>query len=260
LLSGLLVRLGLSHFKREYLLGREIDTLNFKWLGRTFIHRFKGEAKSVSEWYRKEIPLTLMQLRRPLGVVLILALVTFTASYLWVTVNVPSHIDLTPDRVNRIRAYISENLSNLNVLSQHLPAPILFFHNARAMIGFLLAGLISFGTFGLTLFMVNIALIGGVMGGAHLVGYSPFLLFASGILPHGLFELTAVFLATAAMLRVGALLVTPQPDKSLGEVLLLSLADWTRVFVGLVLPLLAVAAVMEIYLTPLLLEKVFPFL
>ena len=41
-----------------------------------------------------------------------------------------------------------------------------------------------------------------------------------------------LFLATAAMLRVGAQLVTPQPDKSLGEILLLSLADWFRVFVG----------------------------
>ena len=30
LLAALLVRLGLSHFRREYLLGREIDTINFK--------------------------------------------------------------------------------------------------------------------------------------------------------------------------------------------------------------------------------------
>ena len=52
LLAALLVRLGLSHFRREYLLGREIDTLNFKLIGRTFRDRFKGQAKSVSEWYR----------------------------------------------------------------------------------------------------------------------------------------------------------------------------------------------------------------
>jgi uncharacterized membrane protein SpoIIM required for sporulation/ABC-type transport system involved in multi-copper enzyme maturation permease subunit len=260
LLSGLLVRLGLSHFKREYLLGREIDTLNLKWMWRMFINRFKGNARSVSEWYRSEIPLTLKQLRRPLAVILALALVTLIVSYVWVIVSVPAYIDLTPDRVERVRAYASENLSNLNVLSQHLPAPMLFFHNARAMAGFLLAGLISFGTLGLTLFMVNIALIGGVMGGASLVGYSPLLLFATGVLPHGLFELTAVFLATAAMLKAGAVLVTPQPDKSLGETLLLALADWFRVFVGLVLPLLAIAAVIEIYVTPFFLSRAFPFL
>ncbi len=36
LLSGLLVRLGLSHFRREYLLGREIDTINFRLIGENF--------------------------------------------------------------------------------------------------------------------------------------------------------------------------------------------------------------------------------
>ena len=40
LLAGLLVRLGLSHFRREYLLGREIDTINIKWMGRTFQRSF----------------------------------------------------------------------------------------------------------------------------------------------------------------------------------------------------------------------------
>jgi uncharacterized membrane protein SpoIIM required for sporulation len=62
------------------------------------------------------------------------------------------------------------------------------------------------------------------------------------------------------MLRVGALLVSPNTDKSIGETLLLSLADWSRVFVGLVIPLLAVAAVIEIYLTPVLIKMAFPLL
>jgi uncharacterized membrane protein SpoIIM required for sporulation len=62
------------------------------------------------------------------------------------------------------------------------------------------------------------------------------------------------------MLKVGALLVTPQPDKSLGEILLLSLADWFRIFVGLVLPLLAIAALIEIYVTPQLIKLAFPYL
>ena len=104
--------------------------------------------------------------------------------------------------------------------AQHLPAPVLFYHNARTTVVFLLLGLVSFGTLGLTLFIGNIALVGGVLGGGHLVGYSPLLAFAAGILPHGIFELSAVFLATAAMLKVGAQLVTPQPDKSLGEILI----------------------------------------
>jgi uncharacterized membrane protein SpoIIM required for sporulation len=55
------------------------------------------------------------------------------------------------------------------------------------------------------------------------------------------------------------LLVTPQPDKSLGELLLVSLADWFRVFIGIVLPFLAVAAVIEVYVTPQLLKMVVPY-
>jgi len=55
-------------------------------------------------------------------------------------------------------------------------------------------------------------------------------------------------------------LVSPQTDRSLGETLLLSLADWFRVFIGLVVPLLAIAAVVEIYLTPVLIKMAFPLL
>jgi uncharacterized membrane protein SpoIIM required for sporulation len=59
------------------------------------------------------------------------------------------------------------------------------------------------------------------------------------------------------MLKVGAQLVTPQPERSLGEILLISLADWFRIFIGIVLPLLAIASLIEIYITPLLIKLVF---
>lgn len=260
LLASLLVRLGISHFRREYLLGREIDTLNFKLIGRTFRSHFKGQARSVSEWYRTEIPMTLRQLRQPLMIVFGLAVVAGIASYIWVVTNVPAYITLTPERVIEFRTFIADNLTNLDTLGERLPAPILFYHNARTTVVFLLLGLVSFGTLGLTLFIGNIALVGGVLGAAQLVGYSPWLAFVAGILPHGIFELSAIILATAAMLRVGAQLVTPQSDKSLGEILLLSLADWFRVFVGIVLPLLAIAALVEIYITPLFIKLAFPYL
>jgi uncharacterized membrane protein SpoIIM required for sporulation/ABC-type transport system involved in multi-copper enzyme maturation permease subunit len=260
LLASLLVRLGLSHFRREYLLGREIDSLNFKVIGRTFRSHFKGRATSVSEWYRTELPITLRQLRQPLMLVLGLTVLAGIASYVWVVTNVPAFIALTPERILEFRTFIADNLANLDSLGESLPAPVLFLHNARTTIVFLLLGLVSFGTLGLTLFIGNIALVGGVLGAAQLVGYSPVLAFAAGILPHGIFELSAIILATAAMLKVGAQLVTPQADKSLGEILLTSLADWFRIFVGIVLPFLAIAALIEIYITPFLIKLAFPYL
>ena len=260
LLAGLLVRLGLAHFRREYLLGREIDTLNFKLMWRKFKDRFVGESHSVLGWYFTEIPIMFRGLKRPLMIVTGLALVTGIVSYMWVVSNVPVYVHLTPEMKDEIRSLVSENLTNLDTLGQQLPVHMLFLHNARTTVIFLLLGLVSFGTLGLTLFLGNVGLIGGVLGAANLVGFSPLLTFAVGILPHGIFELTAIFLATAAMLKVGAQLVTPQPEKSLGETLLISLADWSRVFVGLVLPLLAVAAVIEIYVTPALIKLAFPYL
>lgn len=260
LLSALLVRLGLAHFKREYLLGREIDTLNFKSMYRVFRDRFTGGARSFVDWYRVVIPETLRQLKQPLLIVAGLGVVTVIVSYVWVVVNVPAYIEFSPERTDEFRAFMEDNLVNLDLLQRQLPAPLLFFYNARTTVVFLLMGLVSFGTLGLTLFMVNLALIGGVLGAANLIGFSPILTFVVGVLPHGIFELTAVVLATAAMLRVGALLVSPDTDKSLGETFLLSIADWVRVFVGVVVPLLAVAAVIEIYLTPVLIKMAFPFL
>jgi uncharacterized membrane protein SpoIIM required for sporulation/ABC-type transport system involved in multi-copper enzyme maturation permease subunit len=260
LLSGLIVRLGLAHFRREYLLGREIDTLNFKRIGRTFQNRFVGGATTVIEWYRRELPATVNRLRGALTLVVMIAIVSIMVSYLWVVANVPTYIDLTPERIDRIRTMVAGNLTDLAIVSRAFPAPVLFFHNARATLVILLLGLISFGTLGLTVFMLNMGLVGGVLGAASLVGFSPWLTFAAGVLPHGIFELSAVFLATAATLKAGAQLVTPQPDKSLGEVLILALADWSRVFIGVVIPFLIAAALVEIYLTPVLIKMAFPFL
>jgi uncharacterized membrane protein SpoIIM required for sporulation len=260
LLAGLLVRLGLAHFRREYLLGREIDTLNFKWIWRKFKDRFTGDAHSIREWYINELPITLRQLQQPLMIVCGLAMVAGIVSYMWVVTNVPVYVDLTPEIKSEIRTLVAENLTNLDSLGKRFPAPVLFYHNARTTVAFLLFGLVSFGTLGLTLFLGNIALVGGVLGAANLVGFSPELTFAVGILPHGIFELSAVFLATAAMLKVGAQLVTPQPERSLGETLLVSLADWFRIFVGIVLPFLAIAALIEIYITPQLIKLAFPYL
>jgi len=174
ILAGLLVRLGLSHFRREYLLGREIDTLNFKLIWRKFRERFVGNAKSIPEWYRTELPITLRQLRQPLMIVIALAVISGIASYIWVVQYLPSYVSLTPDRIDTIRTFFASNLTKIDDLSSHMPVPVLFYHNARTTVVFLLLGLVSFATLGLTLFMANIGLVGGVMGAASLIGYSPF--------------------------------------------------------------------------------------
>jgi hypothetical protein len=56
--SALLIRVGLAHFQREELLGREIDVLNLRWAWRIFRSQFTGNAATLREWYRRVIPST----------------------------------------------------------------------------------------------------------------------------------------------------------------------------------------------------------
>jgi stage II sporulation protein M len=105
-------------------------------------------------------------------------------------------------------------------------------------------------------YLINVGLVGAVLGVFKLIGYSPVLLFAAGLLPHGIFEIPALMLASAIVLRMGAILVTPQIGKSMGQVIIEMLADWLKVFIGVVVPLLVVAALIEAYVTPSILVNV----
>ena len=116
--------------------------------------------------------------------------------------------------------------------------------------------MVSFSVIGVLAFMLNIGLVGGVLGVFKLMGYSPVLLFLTGLLPHGMFEIPALMIASAIVLRIGAVLVTPQLGKSMGQMALELLADWAKIFIGLVVPLLAIAAVIEAYITPKILASV----
>jgi uncharacterized membrane protein SpoIIM required for sporulation len=69
-------------------------------------------------------------------------------------------------------------------------------------------------------------------------------------LPHGILEIPAILLVGAAILRLGGTLTTPARGKTIGEAWLFALADWTRVTVALVLPLLLGAAALEVLVTP----------
>ena len=52
------------------------------------------------------------------------------------------------------------------------------------------------------------------------------------LLPHGIFEIPALVLASAVVLRMGAILVTPQIGKSMGQVILELFAGWLKLFLG----------------------------
>ncbi len=139
---------------------------------------------------------------------------------------------------------------------EDLSAPTLFWHNLRAelIIGGL--GIFSFGVLGILVYVGNFSLIGGVLGVTKLVGLSPGLVFLAGILPHGIFELPSIILASGAVLYMGVRLVTPEEGRSIGEVFIVSIADFMKIILAVCLPLLLIAAIVEVGITPWILLKV----
>jgi uncharacterized membrane protein SpoIIM required for sporulation/ABC-type transport system involved in multi-copper enzyme maturation permease subunit len=256
IMAGLLVRLGLAHFQREYLLGREFDTLNLRWMSGTLWKSFRGDARSLFGWYASDIRRALRQLRVPLLLIVLMAAAGFFVSYRWATVNIPL---MLPGATTKDMTSLVQNARQsvgLAQARQHLPASFIFLNNLRATFLLFLAGLFSFSVLGMLLYLLNVGLVGGVLGVLKLVGFSPTVLFAAGLLPHGIFEIPALILATAVVLRMGAVLVTPQIGKSMGQVMIEQLADWLKIFLGLVVPLLAIAAVIEAYITPSILSAI----
>jgi len=257
IVAGLLIRVGLSHFQREYLLGREIDVLDFRWAWRTFWGYFKGEARSLISWYRLEIAKVLRQLLPPVAVLVFLAVITLWAGFQWTVSTIPVHVNMaSPDAVREISERFERSTTLISV-GQNFSAPYIFSHNLRAVGLILLAGLVSFSVLGMLVYIVNLGTVGIVLGVFQLLGYSPLALTLNGLLPHGVFEIPGLILASAAMLRIGVVLVTPQMGRSLGEVLLELLSDWAKVVVGVVIPLLLIASVIETYITPVLLASAF---
>ncbi|KAF0108527.1 MAG: hypothetical protein FD146_413 [Anaerolineaceae bacterium] len=250
-LAALLVRVGLAHFQREALLGREIDILNLRWMGRTFWRAFRGEAKSFGDWYRREVPRTLRRQRTSILLTLVLGVIAAAGAYWWSA----SHA------AELAAASGSGDLTQVFGQDAGLPGdaisfPVIFWHNLRAVLVISLLGLFSFGVLGALFYLVNMAVIGGVLGAFEASGISPLLLAVYGILPHGIFEIPALILSSAAILHFGVTLVTPDTRKTLGESMIEGLADWAKVTLGVALPLLAVAAAVETWITPVLLLSV----
>jgi uncharacterized membrane protein SpoIIM required for sporulation len=256
IIALLLIRVGIAHFEREYLLGREIDVINLRWMWKTFWHNFLGSATSLGSWYRDVLGSTFRRILPAMAFMIMIAVVSIWMGYDWINTNVADSIaKASPENLAKLKDQVGE-LPDLSAIKNSISAPFLFLNNTRAVALIFLMGLVSFSVLGILLYMVNIGLIGGIFALLPLVGISPWPIFLAGVIPHGVFEIPALMIGSAVVLYIGASLVTPQTGKSMGEVILELIADWTKIFIGLVMPLLAIAALIEAYITPGLLLKV----
>lgn len=117
-----------------------------------------------------------------------------------------------------------------------------------------------FGVFPIFSMIANGILLGYTLSVYSTAGVNPILVFVAGIMPHGIFELTAVFFAAGIGLRLGGLVFRSvgllfKPGK--GERVKNDWYDTLKQFpasVLLVVVLLLVAGVVESVITPVILE------
>jgi uncharacterized membrane protein SpoIIM required for sporulation len=242
----LLVRMGISHFSREELLGRELDSLNFRWAWKVFKITFKGEASTFKAWFRVEIPLAFRRLALPFSIL--------TPVFL-VSVLIGGYVSqVTPLPVDDFsRQSLYQNF-NTTLESGGLvfggSVPLLWLHNLRAITLATLLGIFTFSTLGVLILMIPLLLSGYLAGLAAAAGFPPALFLAAFLIPHGLLEIPAIFISGAAILRLGATLAAPTPGKTIGEAWLSALADWLKIMLVAVVPLLLGAAALEVWVTP----------
>ncbi len=252
-----LIRMGIRMFNREDLLARTIDRVDLRRAWRTFWRFFRQEPQamltrepsagfSLGRIYRRDIPQILRRNRGALVVVLLLMLGAFGLGWLYAQA-----LPLPPSAAERLE--ITSDDLRLIVETPGLlglsPWTI-FLWNLRSLVVAALGAIISFGGAAvIPLFVVSGVIGFGVGEVVHLgVNVAPFLAL---LWPHGILEIPAAMIATAAAFRMGASVLSPPKDFTLGETILSGLADLLKLLIFLVVPILLIAAVVEIYVTPL---------
>jgi uncharacterized membrane protein SpoIIM required for sporulation len=251
-----LIRMGVKIFSREELMGQEIDQIRLGWMW----HRFWGQLSGRSQggryprpiaWYKQTFSV-FPQLRAPLTVLLIaMAGAILVGVFLADLYPLPRDIqgELTRDN-------IVQNLAQLQGFAASLPAFVLF-HNVRAILLQTILGVFTVGVLGILVFMLPWGLIGFVAAQFSLAGEDPFTFILATIVPHATVELPALLIASAAALRWHATIVSPPPERTLSEGFLIAAADFVRLLVGVVIPLLLIASFIEAYVTPAVLARVY---
>ena len=257
----ILIRMGLSLFNREELLGREIDQLSLRGTWRKLRHYWASatlddapQRFSIVRMYRRHIPAALKRQRSAIMAVGLALLVGLSAAWI-----IGSQITLPEATLATLR----DGFSNLSLSSfsgenfaMILPSArdnvflAILENNARSLLLGGVLSLFSFGALGVVLLLAAITPLGLIAPIVGMAGLNPALFILAFIVPHGIVELPAALIATAAALRVGASLVHRNPQLTLGEGWLLAIVDFAKLFVFVVFPLLVLAALAEAYVTP----------
>ena len=247
IIAGLLIRTGVSHFNREELLGRELDVLDFRWMWNVLRREFLGEATSFISWYRESVGSSLRRLRLPFFLMIfsLVAALFVGASQANIYVVPPELVEL--DKLEQ--GLLGSDLEGVRIFSAQ-GIPFIVFQNGRAYILAMFLGLFTYGVLGVLILLLPMFIIGYITATVASAGLSPLEFLTAFVIPHGVFEIPAIGLMGALILRLGASLAASAKGESVSEGLLRSMADWAKIFIAVIFPLMLAAAIVEALITP----------
>lgn len=247
-LGVLLLRIGLAHFSREELLGREIDVLNFRWGWKVFKSAFIGNASTIKEWYQIEVLSTLKELRIS---ILIISLFLVVGFYVGSTQITKFEFPVEQLGVENMEQQLRQLSTNWSV-GNFSPALSIFWQNLRVILLSFVLGVITLGIFGVIPLFASIGIVGYIMALLEKTGLDSGIYFLGFIVPHGIVEIPAAIFAISAIFHIGVMVATPNTEITIGEVWIKSIGSWAKIMVGLVIPMLFIAAIIETWITPTL--------
>jgi uncharacterized membrane protein SpoIIM required for sporulation/ABC-type transport system involved in multi-copper enzyme maturation permease subunit len=247
LLAVIFIRIGLRQFRREELLSREVEEIRFDRMGSYFWRSFTGGARNPLAWYRLAV---LPALRRTVPALSWtgMALILGTGVGILLADRFPMPVQMLQTEVHR-----QEFLDSLGALGFFTAGGtwMVFSHNVQAIFLASFLGMLSLGILGLVVLMLPVGVIAYATMIMSQTGISPWLFVAAFVLPHGIFEIPAMWITGAAILRCGNCFLAGPEGRSLGQIWLQALADWLAVLAGVVLPLMLLAAAVETWITPI---------
>jgi uncharacterized membrane protein SpoIIM required for sporulation len=263
-----LIRTGALAFHREEILSRENQELNVQRIWQHFVLCFReyhpagvpfeaysGKASSLRYFYRHELPALLRELRLPLGMALLALSSGLSAGY-YIFATAPGIVDV--DYVLRQTVGVPGSAGPLSAL-------VLFGISLQVSVFSALASLFSLGIFAFVWTAASLAQTSFVAsalqarGGdwLQLGGESPLQYVLVHVLPQGIVEIPLLLLSTALGVRLGASVLSPPPGFTVGQNMLWSLANFARVWLLVLVPLMLLGALVEGFISPLLVQAVY---
>ena len=255
----ILVRMGIRIFNREDILSKELDELNLKIIWRDlwgyFLRPPEAAARHMNQpaaqfnlWriYRHDIPLLLRKQAMPLGVILVATCVAVILGIIYAQ-QYPIPPGAFP--IQEISAETFERMGRIRFVPA-ISTTAIFFNNVRVMVLAMLVSVFSFGALTLFLTLINMGLVSFLVTEIVMLGYNPWLFLAAFILPHGILEIPAILMGMTFALRIGAAMVSPPDGLDIGQVFLLTSANFLKVLIFLIMPMLLAAAFIEANITP----------